>query len=224
MRIQSTAATHQSSQATPEPFTTDLSRMGLHLSADGSTITLSPQVLPHLFGRPARCDFTLTMATTALLRLRHLLTPGDDCLHLPVSGHLVTEDGAIQPTTRLIATATTAPRVRLEVTTWTTSPDGNQAWLDTLVLDDLTAPRHRPLPRRRRPVDRRHHPAPQSRPLRRRRTLRRRGPSPASHHHRHRRNRRPGGGTRRITTRSLTTREPTPQRSALANRRLSGYR
>ena len=140
MPTHSSTATDQPRQHTPEPFTTDLSRMGLHLSADGSTVTLSPEVLPHLFGRPARCDFTLTMATTALLRLRHLLTPVDDCLHLPVLGHLSTEDGTTQPTSRLIATATTAPRLRLEVTLWNTSPDGNQAWLDTVLLDDLTAP------------------------------------------------------------------------------------
>ena len=140
MRSQSSAVTDRPGGDTRTPFESDLGRMGLDLSTDGSTITLRPQVLPHLFGRPARCDFTLTMATTALLRLRHLLTPVDDCLHLPVTGHLSTDEVTAQPTTRLIATATSAPRLRLEVTTWNTSPDGRQAWLDTVLLDDLTAP------------------------------------------------------------------------------------
>jgi hypothetical protein len=118
----------------------DLARMGLSFTDDGSSVTLTPQAMPYLFGRAALYNFRLTMAATALLRLRRLLTSGDDSLHLPVRGHIVAYDGTVRPTNRLIAAGSgTNPRLVLEVTTWLTAADGSQAWLDTHLLDNLSS-------------------------------------------------------------------------------------
>lgn len=117
----------------------DLSLMGLHLSGDGSQVTVTPQVMTALFGRPALYDFSVSMSSTTLLRLRHLLTVATGRLHLPVDGQILAYDHTIRPTTRLIATAQDAPfqRMLLEVTTWVR--DGSEAWLDTHLLEDLTS-------------------------------------------------------------------------------------
>lgn len=126
----------------PTCWAEDIGRMGLDFGPDGACVTVTHRAMPLLFGRPAFHEFSLTLTSTSLVRLRRLLSAGDDVLHLPVRGHVVNCEGVTQPTTRLIATAQTAPdrRLMLEVTTWNTSLDGTEAWLDAYHLDDLTAP------------------------------------------------------------------------------------
>ncbi|MCF6733690.1 hypothetical protein [Blastococcus sp. KM273129] len=124
------------------PWIADMRRMGLYVSTDGTEVTVTSQVLPSLFGRAAYQEFTVTMSSTSLVRLRHLLTGGVDVLHIPVRGRVLTDQGELRSTSRLIASAQYLParRVVLEVTTWVTAADGSEAWLDTYLLDDLTGP------------------------------------------------------------------------------------
>jgi hypothetical protein len=116
----------------------DLSLMGLHLSADGANITAKPDAIACLFGRPSLYNFSLDLTPTTLLRLRHLLTYVDGHQHFPVNGHILAHDNTRRHTTRLIATAQQRPfpLLRLEVTTWCN--DGNEAWLDTHLLENVT--------------------------------------------------------------------------------------
>lgn len=128
------------SQTSVPGWRTDMRRMGLQVDADGAWVTVTSQVLPSLFGRPAYHEFALTLSSASLFRLHHLLSGGADVLHVPVHGHVVTYEQETRLTTRLIATAQYLParRIVVEVTTWLTSGDGAEAWLDTYLLDDLT--------------------------------------------------------------------------------------
>jgi hypothetical protein len=121
------------------PWAEDLSRMGLHFDADGALVTVTSQVMPALFGRPALHEFSLSMDSTTFVRLRHLILFGDDRA-LPVCGHVATHDSGRRPTSRLLAHGASAlPRlVVLEVTIWVTSADGSEAWVDDYLLDNLT--------------------------------------------------------------------------------------
>lgn len=108
----------------PTCWAEDIRRIGLDFRLDGACVTVTHRAMPSLFGRPAFHEFSLTLTSTSLVRLRRLLTTGDEVLHLPVRGHVVNCEGVTHPTTRLIATAQMVPdrRLMLEVTTWNTEP------------------------------------------------------------------------------------------------------
>lgn len=127
-------------QANSMSWGEDMSRIGLEVDPDGASVTVTHLAMLHLFGRPADHRFALTLSSTSLLRLRHLVAGGEDVLHLPIYGCVLTCDNEMRSTSRLIATAQYLPtrQILLEVTIWRTSSDGAEAWLDKYQIDNLT--------------------------------------------------------------------------------------
>lgn len=115
-------------------FFDDLNRIGLAFSEDGAQVTVTPECIPALFGRPADRDFEVTMPTTDLFRVRGLIRTQAGELHIPVTARFTTDEHGVQQGTRLIASAGLWQPFHVSVTYWWLSEDGTESQLRTQVL------------------------------------------------------------------------------------------